>query len=67
MIAKCPNDPNHKRFITTAHVVEEWVVDKHGNWIDTIQSLETTHRPDKDNVWNCYECGAIAVFEESNK
>lgn len=63
MTARCPNDPNHERFVTTAHVVEEWLVNKNGDWIDTIQCLEITHGPDKNNVWNCFECGAIAVVE----
>ena len=33
MKATCPNDPNHNRFLTTAHVMEEWKVDSEGNFI----------------------------------
>ena len=60
MRARCPKDPAHKEFITTAHVVEEWVVDEEGNWIETLQSLETAHPPHKDNCWSCAECGEEA-------
>lgn len=30
MTATCPNDPAHKRFVTVAHVTEDWMVDEHG-------------------------------------
>jgi len=60
MKARCPKDPSHKRFITTAHVMEEWRVDSEGNWIETICCLQTDHGPDPDNTWTCAICGAEA-------
>ena len=63
----CPNNPNHNTFITTAHVVEEWVVDEHGNFIEHCGegALETAHGPSHDNVWECASCGCAATKEES--
>lgn len=62
MKATCPNNPSHQRFVTTAHVMQEWVVDKNGNFIEASQpSIQTTHGPDPENVWNCYECGSQAI------
>ena len=51
LTATCPNDPNHDRFITTAHVMEEWRVTRHGDYIETVRGLETTHPPDAANSW----------------
>ena len=64
MKAICPKDPDHKIFITTAHVMEEWLVDEKGNWIETLSSLETTHAPDFDNIWTCGICGTEAKKED---
>lgn len=60
MKAICPKNPNHKKFITTAHVMEEWVVDSKGNWVETRQSLQVDHGPNPDNEWNCAVCGEKA-------
>ena len=64
MIAICPNDKTHDKFTTTAHVVEEWRVDKHGDFIEVTQSLETTHAPDHGNIWFCDVCGEEALHME---
>jgi hypothetical protein len=61
MKAICPKDPTHKKFVTIAHVAEDWLVDEHGNWLSTLGSVETTHKPDPDNDWTCDECGAKAT------
>lgn len=58
--AICPTDPTHCDFITTAHVMEDWKVDKHGNWLDTLKTLQIDHGPDPDNIWTCFVCGAEA-------
>lgn len=64
IIAKCPNNPNHKRFETTAHVMQLWEVDEKGNFINVVdESMEVSHGPDKDNIWTCCECGAEAIIE----
>lgn len=60
MTATCPNNPAHDQFLTTAHVMEEWVVDRAGNYLDTETCMETTHGPDPDNLWICKSCGAEA-------
>ena len=61
LTATCPNDPNHDRFITTAHVMEEWRVTRHGDYIETVRGLETTHPPDAGNSWESAVCGAAAT------
>ena len=63
MKAVCTNNPKHNKFVTTAHVVQEWVVDKEGNFIKITKRgycLEVTHKPSSDNCWTCEICGAIA-------
>jgi len=63
MKAVCHKDPTHKKFITTAHVMEEWLVNENGDWLETTQSLQTSHGPDPGNIWTCAECGAQAAVE----
>lgn len=64
MKAVCPNNPDHKRFSTVAHVMESWIVDPQGNFIEVEESLQTTHKPDPGNTWTCVDCGAIAQVDE---
>lgn len=59
--AICPNNKEHKRFITVAHVVQSWIVDERGNFIESISNDEVTHHPNIDNIWTCNECGAEAI------
>ena len=63
MKAICPNNPEHKRFVTTAHVVQEWVVDENGEFIEGDHVLEVTSFPDPDNIWTCKKCHAGAKIE----
>lgn len=60
MKAICPNNPKHKSFKTTAHVVQTWLVDEEGVFIEEASTDEVTHPPHEDNIWTCYECGAEA-------
>jgi hypothetical protein len=61
MRARCPNSPDHKEFITVAHVAEDWKVDEEGNFLEAVEGGGSiTHKPDPDNIWTCYECGAEA-------
>lgn len=58
----CSNpECDSKRFVTSSRVVEDWLVDEVGNYIETIETTETTHGPDDDDGWTCAECGAQAV------
>lgn len=62
--AVCPNDPEHKRFTTTAHVMQLWEVDEEGNFLDMLEEfVQVLHGPDRDNIWTCCECGTKAVFQ----
>jgi hypothetical protein len=55
----CPGGSSHKTFFTGAHVVEEWLVDEHGDFIEvTDNGGEIASPPDPDNVWVCAECGS---------
>jgi hypothetical protein len=66
MLARCPNNPTHKRFVTVAHVTEDWVVDERGNFIRVSGSTyaETVSGPNPDNTWSCLECGAEAIVTD---
>jgi hypothetical protein len=62
MIARCPKNPEHKRFLTVAHVTEDWLVDEHGDFIEVAPWSESqvVHEPHPDNIWTCHVCGAQA-------
>ena len=61
MLATCPNNPTHKRFITVAHVSQDWVVNEHGDFLEQSGSdLETVASPNIGNTWTCKECGTTA-------
>lgn len=64
MKATCPKNPKHKKFVTTAHEMHEWVVDEKGGFVKDKGWLEVTDNPDQDNVWTCYTCGAEAVIQK---
>lgn len=59
----CPKDNTHGRFIATAHVTEDWVVDGDGDFIElaTTPPGEVVHRPDEDDIWTCAICGTEAI------
>ena len=66
MKAICPVSPEHNRFLTTAHVMQEWVVDESGYFVDvSVECLEFSHGPDSDNVWQCYDCEHEGEYTES--
>ena len=63
--AACPNDKEHKLFITTAHVLQEWVVDENANFHSVAnECIETVHGPHMENSWTCKICGAEALLSE---
>jgi hypothetical protein len=65
LTAKCPKMPNHNAFIVSAHVVETWRVDEHGNFNERIECTDVTHRPSLNDIWMCAVCGAEAMVYDS--
>lgn len=65
MKATCPKNPEHKKFITVAHVTEDWVVDENGDFVELYSGSETevVANPHPDNTWTCAECGAEAKVD----
>lgn len=62
MKAVCPNNVNHKKFLVTAHVTQEWEVDEGGDFIRCTSACDdVTHNPDPQDIWSCSECGAEAT------
>lgn len=62
MKATCPNNSEHKRFITTVHEQHDWVVDEDGEFKEDL-GCTASGKPDPDNLWKCAECGAEAVVK----
>ena len=66
-IATCPTPGcDEGRWITVAHVSEDWVVDANGNFQDNLGSIDVVSNPDPDNMWTCDTCGKEAVFKPVN-
>lgn len=66
-VAVCPKDSSHVRFLATAYVSEEWIVEPDGQWIeyaDPQLCVVVLHEPDIEDTWICAECNAIANHEE---
>lgn len=60
----CTADATHDRFMTCVTVLEEWEVDCFGDYIRTVEFLDTVHDPSPDNSWTCAKCGADAKRED---
>ena len=65
MNAVCPNDVDHKRFVTVAHITQDWEVDENGDFIRVVADGEVVAKPDAGNTWTCVACGEEA--EVSNE
>lgn len=66
MKAVCPNGCSPKRFLTTAHVCEDWVVDESGNFLGFAGGPGNgcvVSEPDPANTWTCETCGDEATFD----
>lgn len=63
-IAVCSKDHTHNAgFITTAHVAQDWIVDKNGNFKAlSADATDIIASPDKSNTWTCAACGAEAIW-----
>lgn len=54
---RCPKCGNEE-FLVSAHVVQDWKVDKNGNFIEEMNSCqEVTHQPNDEDIWTCSKCG----------
>lgn len=63
---KCPNCGSH-RFVVIAHVTQSWEVDKNEMFVDCLEDcIDVIHRPDDDDIWECYDCGYEATGKEFN-
>lgn len=40
--------------------MEEWEVNEHGDWMQTLDTLETSFPPNPENTWTCRDCGEEA-------
>jgi hypothetical protein len=67
MHATCPKNPKHGKFVTVAHVSEDWIVDPNGNFLELPENPErqTVHGPTIGNTWSCAICGAEAIVKPS--
>lgn len=64
--ATCPDNPEHKTFISSATVRQVWVVDETGDFIEEVDaSFSVTKYPSTDDVWTCQTCGAEAMVTAS--
>lgn len=63
MRAICTHASDHNVFYTTAHVVEEWKVDREGNFMSLNETIEVTRKPNRFNRWECAICGSPAKVE----
>lgn len=62
----CPRC-GHDEFIVTAHVTQDWLVDRNGQFKRCLNDcVETAHRPDDDDIWTCNNCGHDAPGREFN-
>lgn len=63
---RCPKC-GKKRFIVTAHVVQEWLCDENGMFMRVLDDcICVTHDPTDDDVWECYSCGHEGAGREFN-
>lgn len=64
---RCPKCGEEK-FYVTSHVVQEWLVDKAGSYLETTEDcIETTHISTDEDLWRCANCGYEAAGKEFNQ
>ena len=53
---RCP-ECGHDKFMVTAHVTQDWVVDGCGNFVRSLNDcVEVTHHPNDEDIWDCEKC-----------
>lgn len=61
---RCPKCGAQK-FSATAHVTQDWELDGDGDFAEELNGcVETTHRPDEEDIWDCMCCGFSAPGKE---
>lgn len=66
MLKRCPNCKGD-RFVTTGHVVQEWLVDERGLCLEVLDDcICVTHEADDHDIWQCYECGFEGAGRQFN-
>ena len=56
-----------KQFDVSAHVVQNWVVDENGAFLEcTNACTEVTHEPDDQDMWTCTTCRFSDAGEKFN-
>ena len=66
MYIRCPNNPDHKEFAISAHIVQLWKVDQRGDYLDVLEDcLDVSCYPDfRGNTVECVECEEAAEILE---
>jgi len=50
----CPKNAKHNRFVTTAHVMQDWIIDKDGNFVRCLNECVLVDKgPEKGNYFTC--------------
>lgn len=63
---KCPKC-GALSFYTSAHVVQDWLVDSDGNFMRCMDDcIEVTHFPDDDDLWECANCSYCESGDKFN-
>ena len=56
-----------QRFLVTAHVTQDWIVDGNGEFVEcTDDCVEVTHKPDDEDIWQCADCDFDAPGADLN-
>ena len=56
-----------EEFYVTAHVVQDWLVDCNGDYVETVDDcIEVAHYPKDDDIWTCKKCNYEAEGNEFN-
>ena len=53
---KCPKCGN-ETFYVSAHVIQDWIVDSDGEFLDVVDDcVEVAHFPKDYDLWECAKC-----------
>lgn len=64
MKAVCTKNKRHSTFVTVATVLQEWQVDRGGNFLSELDvCVEVVGEPSSENNWVCFTCGAPAIVK----